>query len=86
MPRHHESTKSTHHTRRKCVIHQVFGGPPPATITSKTKIAEGDKVVTRLTSYGKHEGDLAGAPRTGHDMRVTSTAIHRVLDGKLVEK
>jgi len=31
------------------------------------QIAEGDKVVTRLTSVGKHEGDLSGAPRTGND-------------------
>jgi predicted ester cyclase len=50
------------------------------------QIAEGDKVVTRLTSYGKHEGDLPGAPRTGNDMRMTSITIHRVVDGKLVEK
>ncbi len=50
------------------------------------QIAEGDKVVTRLTSYGKHEGDLPGAPRTGNDMKMTSITIHRIADGKLVEK
>ena len=50
------------------------------------QIAEGDKVVTRLTSHGKHEGDLPGAPRTGNDMRMTSITLHRVVDAKLVEK
>ena len=50
------------------------------------QIAEGDKVVTRLTSFGKHEGDLPGAPRTGNEMEMTSITIHRVADGKLVEK
>ncbi len=50
------------------------------------QIAEGDKVVTRLTSYGKHEGDLPGAPRTGNDMKMTSITIHRIENGKLVEK
>jgi predicted ester cyclase len=50
------------------------------------QIAEGDKVVTRLTSFGKHEGDLPGAPRTGNDMKMTSITIHRIADGKLVEK
>ena len=50
------------------------------------QIAEGDKVVTRLTSYGKHEGDLPGAPRTGNEMKMTSITIHRIADGKLVEK
>src|SRR5436190_7220362 len=50
------------------------------------QIAEGDKVVTRLTSYGKHEGDLPGAPATGNEMKMTSITIHRIADGKLVEK
>ena len=50
------------------------------------QIAEGDKVVTRLTSFGKHEGDLPGAPRTGNDMQMTSITIHRIANGKLAEK
>src|SRR5437899_5951806 len=50
------------------------------------QIAEGDKVVTRLTSYGKHTGDLPGAPKTGNDMKMTSITIHRIANGKLVEK
>jgi steroid delta-isomerase-like uncharacterized protein len=50
------------------------------------QIAEGDKVVTRMTSYGKHEGDLPGAPRTGNDLKMTSITIHRIADGKIVEK
>lgn len=50
------------------------------------QIAEGDKVVTRLTSYGKHEGDMPGAPRTGNEMKMTSITIHRIANGKLVEK
>src|SRR6185295_11432912 len=50
------------------------------------QIAEGDKVVTRLTSYGKHEGDLPNAPRTGNDLRMTSITIHRIEEGKLAEK
>lgn len=50
------------------------------------QIAEGDKVVTRLTSFGKHEGDLPGAPRTGNDLEMTSITIHRIADGKLAEK
>lgn len=49
-------------------------------------IAEGDKVVTRLSAYGKHEGDLPGAPRTGNDLHMTSITIHRLENGRLVEK
>jgi hypothetical protein len=50
------------------------------------QIAEGDKVVTRLTAVGNHEGDLPGAPRTGNDLQMTSITIHRIVGGKLVEK
>jgi predicted ester cyclase len=50
------------------------------------QIAEGDKVVTRLTSYGKHEDDLPGAPRTGNEMKMTSITIHRIANGQLAEK
>src|ERR1700730_6185607 len=55
-------------------------------LRSEDQIAENDKVVTRLTSYGRHEGDLPGAPRTGNEMKITSITIHRVANGKLVEK
>ena len=54
--------------------------------TIEDQIAEGDKVVTRLTAIGKHEGDLPGAPRTGNDLQTTSITVHRIADGKLVEK
>ena len=56
------------------------------TFTENWMIAEGDKVVTRLTGIGKHEGDLPGAPRTGNDLMMTSITIHRIANGKLVEK
>lgn len=50
------------------------------------QIAEGDKVVTRLTAYGKHEGDLPGAHRTGNELKMTAVTIHRIENGKLAEK
>jgi steroid delta-isomerase-like uncharacterized protein len=50
------------------------------------QVAEGDKVVTRLTSVGTHAGDLPGAPATGRELRMTSITIHRVAGGKLAEK
>jgi predicted ester cyclase len=48
-------------------------------------IAEGDKVVGRVTAYGKHEGELFGIPRTGKDIRVTGIAVWRIADGKITE-
>jgi len=43
---------------------KIFWEATPGHHNIEDQIAEGDKVVTRLTSYGKHEGDLPGAPRT----------------------
>src|SRR5207248_10432981 len=51
---------------------KLFWEATPGYHHIEDQIAEGDKVVTRLTSYGKHEGDLPGAPRTGHDLKMTS--------------
>lgn len=65
---------------------RIFKHATPGYHTIEDQIAEGDRVVTRLTSYGKHEGDLPGAPRTGNDLKMTSITIHRIADGKLSEK
>jgi predicted ester cyclase len=65
---------------------KIFWEATPGHHHIEDQIAEGDKVVTRLTSYGKHDGDLPGAPRTGNDLKMTSITIHRIADGKLVEK
>lgn len=65
---------------------KLFQAATPGHHHIEDQIAEGDKVVTRLTSMGKHEGDLPGAPRTGNDVKMTSITIHRIAAGKLVEK
>ena len=65
---------------------QIFWKSTPGHHVIEEQIAEGDKVVTRLTSYGKHEGNLPGAPRTGNDLKMTSITIHRIANGKLAEK
>ena len=49
------------------------------------QVAEGDKVVTRVTARGTHTGELLGIPATGRELMTTGIAIHRVAGGKLVE-
>ena len=65
---------------------RIFLEATPGYHQIEDQIAEGDRVVTRLTSLGKHEGDLPGAPRTGNDLKMTSITIHRIANGKLAEK
>jgi predicted ester cyclase len=65
---------------------RMFWEATPGRHEIEDQIAEGDKVVTRLTAYGRHEGELPGPlPATGADMRMTAVAIHRIADGKIAE-
>ena len=65
---------------------RVFWEATPGRHEIEDQIAEGDKVVTRLTAYGRHEGELPGIPRTGNELKMTATVIHRIADGRLAEK
>ena len=65
---------------------RMFWDATPGRHVIEDQIAEGDKVVTRLTAYGKHERDLPGIPATGNDMEMTAIVIHRIAGGRLVEK
>jgi predicted ester cyclase len=47
--------------------------------------ADGDRVITRITAYGKHTGEFLGIPPTGKDVKMEGIAIHRIVDGQLVE-
>lgn len=48
-------------------------------------IAEDDKVVTRKTFYGTHEGELLGIPPTGKEVTIELIDILRVADGKITD-
>lgn len=66
---------------------EIFWRATPGRHEIEDQVAEGDKVVTRITAYGEHEGELPpGIPPTGNDLRMTAVTIHRIKDGKLVEK
>jgi steroid delta-isomerase-like uncharacterized protein len=64
---------------------EIFWNATPGRHVIEDQVAEGDRVVTRLTAYGTHENDLPGIPRTGNKMAMTAVAIHRIADGKLAE-
>lgn len=66
-------------------IFRIFWEATPGYHQIEDMIAEGDRVVTRLTAYGRHEHDLPGIPATGKPLVMAAIAIHRVSDGKIVE-
>jgi predicted ester cyclase len=48
-------------------------------------MAEGDKVMTRLTTRATFTGDILGFRPTGKVVEVNGIAVHRIAGGKLVE-
>ena len=54
--------------------------------TVEDQIAEGDKVVTRISGSGKHTGDLMGVPPSGNQLRWTAIVISRFVEGKIAEE
>jgi steroid delta-isomerase-like uncharacterized protein len=58
---------------------------PDLQFTIEDQIAEGDKVATRWTGTGTHQGELMGAAPTGKSATVTGIAIDRIEGGKIVE-
>jgi steroid delta-isomerase-like uncharacterized protein len=49
------------------------------------QISDGDYVVSRWSSSGTHDGELAGMPATGRKTGVTGITIDKVVDAKIVE-
>ena len=58
---------------------------PDLHLQIQDQIAEGDKVVTRWTGTGTHEGELAGIAPTGERVTLPGMEIVRISEGKLVE-
>jgi predicted ester cyclase len=69
----------------KGVFALVFSAFPDYQSTVEDQVAEGDKVVTRFSSQGTHQGEFLGIAPTGNRVRVTGIDIDRVEEGKIVE-
>jgi steroid delta-isomerase-like uncharacterized protein len=58
---------------------------PDVGFVIEDEIAEGDRVVLRLTIDGTHRGELLGVAPTGRRVRVPEVLILRVAGGRIVE-
>jgi steroid delta-isomerase-like uncharacterized protein len=58
---------------------------PDGKVNIAYQLAEGDKVVSRYTWSGTHQGEFYGVPATGKRVNWTATATFRVADGKIRE-
>ena len=66
-------------------FNMLFTAFPDSQATIQDIIAEGDKVVLRMTCEGTHQGMFMGAPPTGKRVKWSFIDINRIVDGKVVE-
>jgi predicted ester cyclase len=64
---------------------RLFAAFPDAVHILEDQVAEGDKVMTRLTTRATFTGEILGFQPTGKVVEVSGVAVHRVVDGRLVE-
>jgi predicted ester cyclase len=58
---------------------------PALTLTIEDQIAEEDRVVTRTTLQGVHQGEFQGLPATGKSVTMRAINIDRIAHGQVVE-
>lgn len=63
-------------------LHAAF---PDLHIDVEDLIAEGDKVVARVTASGTHQGEFMGIAPTGNRVELSAIDIARIAGGKIVE-
>ena len=69
----------------KRVAETFVGAFPDLQVSLNDEFSSGDKVVTRWTSMGTHQGELMGIAPTGNRVEVTAVGIWRVAEGKIAE-
>ena len=63
-------------------LHRAF---PDLHVTIEDLIAEGDKVVSRNTVTGTHQGEYMGTPSTGKSVTYNEIFIVRFVNGRFAE-
>ncbi len=58
---------------------------PDVHVTVEDLLADGDKVVERITAHATSKGDFAGIPPTGKPVTWTEMHVYRIEGGKIAE-
>ena len=70
----------------KAQVREYRGAFPDLSFVIEDLVVAGDKVVTRWTASGTHQGPLMGIPATGRAASVQGITVGRIVNGKLVEQ
>jgi predicted ester cyclase len=69
----------------KRIVETFVDAFPDLQVSLDDELSSGEKVVTRWTSRGTHQGELMGIAPTGNRVEVTAVGIWRVAEGKIAE-
>lgn len=69
----------------KQMVQMFRGAFPDLRVTLEDLIAEGDRVVGRMTTSGTHKGQFMGLAPTGKRFTVSEIHILRIANGKVLE-
>jgi len=69
----------------KATVTRMASGLSDVRFEVEDEIAEGDRVVVRLTAHAVHRGDFMGIPAAGKGYTVSEIHIFRLADGKIAE-
>src|SRR5215208_8519377 len=67
----------------KEVVSMFRSAMPDLRVVVEDMIAESDKVATRYTLEGTHEGELFGVPPTSQRLSIKSMTVERVSEGRI---
>jgi steroid delta-isomerase-like uncharacterized protein len=70
----------------KSLVSMYRSAIPDLRVPIEDLVAEGDRVVTRWTARGTHQGELMGNAPTGNQASVTGITIDRISGSKIEEE
>jgi predicted ester cyclase len=71
------------HKQILTAFHSAF---PDLNVTTEEILAEGEKVVSRWTARGTHQGELLGIAPTGNGVTIKGIDVLRVAESRIVER
>ena len=79
------STKSLSREETIEMGKMVHNGFPDVIFSIEEMFAVGDRVISRYTMRGTHQGETQGIPATGNKIEISGIMINRIEKGKVVE-
>lgn len=70
----------------KQMMKGYIAGFPDLKFNIEDQVAEGDRVVTRISANGTHKNEFQGIPATNKKVAITGISTHRIVNGKIEEE